>query len=89
MTIATHTDFAPEFAGIIANLALNFALLPDTEVVAAIKYLRAGFVQEFQNVFADSEDEAKQLANDLLTAVVVKRHELERYGSPVLSHAIH
>jgi hypothetical protein len=87
MSVSLNDELCSHFAGVISDLALNFALRPDDEVVDAVRQLRAGIVSEYQKI-SDSEDEAKKLANDLLAAVLVQRHELERFGS-IVSRAVH
>jgi hypothetical protein len=62
---ATHEEFRQQMAGVVADLALNFALRPDEEVVQALKALRTGFAEEYQKPFSDSAEEADQVAVDL------------------------
>ena len=89
MTIATHTDFAPEFAGLAANLAFQLCLVPEAETVKAINALRLGFCESYNEAFPGQEIEGFRLAKSILTAALVQRHELGEIRSPLLSRAIH
>jgi hypothetical protein len=90
-----NEEISTKMVAVVNDLALRFALEPDDEVVADIKMLRTGLVDEYAKMFRDAfgesealNAEADAMVVELLKCVVIKRHDLERMGS-VVSRMVH
>lgn len=85
----TNENLLDQFAAVAANIGFELCLISEGETVKAIKALRAGFVETYEETFPGSGLQAHEVAKAILTAALMQRHELEQYGSPLLSRSIH